>query len=532
MLVWITHAGHRQEKKLSDAELKLLKSYSLRIYSICVDSVCVCVRTCVRACVCMCVCVLACVRACVRVCMCAGNPQLEAQQLRQQKRPLTVKWSSPQLLLVPVKVRCNMLKSTYPDSKSSFMQLSDLNPLSAKPSFQLWYPGGQRLKVISFSWSRVKSPPKCFSNTEPTTIIASRDENGAMPLSSERDWCTQVRYASVIKTGNVTDDWFSSLSLRCSLTALQLYIHVCENSEVRNGSHIGSRNRLLKARWFVDDAGLSLRTITRWLPCVSFSLDHWSPHTTSANRDDDQWSFCTRSRQRPEVKFSFLFSMFHHQSALLSLGIARLSGQASNIGSVSEKKKGNFQKNTCGRSPCSRSSQKMPGWWWSGVLKKTSKTSSKPKSPELDTLAPNLSKARETKKTLRTDITLERKEIISSFERKSSLESLAQNILEWPSPPPHPQLVIHPWRIYPSYGHWDDHFDDGYIRHVALNGLMAQSLTKITGPANGSDSVDASLESIQRLKTCLCYSKNTVNPEYFVCMLFSYISYAAASVRK
>ena len=25
------------------------------------------------------------------------------------------------------------------------------NPLSAKPSFQLWYPGGQRLKVIFLS---------------------------------------------------------------------------------------------------------------------------------------------------------------------------------------------------------------------------------------------------------------------------------------------------------------------------------------------------------------------------------------------
>ena len=38
-------------------------------------------------------------------------------------------------------------------------------------------------------------------------------------------------------------------------------------------------------------------------------------------------------------------------------------------------------------------------------------------------------------------------------------------------PLPRPQLAIHPWRIYPSYGHWDDHFDDGYIRHMALNGL-------------------------------------------------------------
>ena len=51
-----------------------------------------------------------------------------------------------------------------------------INPLSAKPSFQLWYPGGQRLKVISFSWSGAKSLSKCFSNTEPTTIIPSRDE--------------------------------------------------------------------------------------------------------------------------------------------------------------------------------------------------------------------------------------------------------------------------------------------------------------------------------------------------------------------
>ena len=62
-------------------------------------------------------------------------------------------------------------------SKNAILALqSCLNPLSAKPSFQLWYPGGQRLKVISFSWSFVKSPSKCFSNTEPTTIITSCDE--------------------------------------------------------------------------------------------------------------------------------------------------------------------------------------------------------------------------------------------------------------------------------------------------------------------------------------------------------------------
>ena len=44
---------------------------------------------------------------------------------------------------------------------------------------------------------------------------------------------------------------------------------------------------------------------------------------------------------------------------------------------------------------------------------------------------------------------------------------------------PRPQLVNHPWRIYPSYGHWDDHFDDGYIRHMALNGLSASFASRV-----------------------------------------------------
>ena len=48
--------------------------------------------------------------------------------------------------------------------------------VSAKQSFQLWYPGGQRWKWILFLDLWVKWPSKCFSNTESTTIIASRDE--------------------------------------------------------------------------------------------------------------------------------------------------------------------------------------------------------------------------------------------------------------------------------------------------------------------------------------------------------------------
>ena len=94
-------------------------------------------------------------------------------------------------------------------------------------------------------------------------------------------------------------------------------------------------------------------------------------------------------------------------------------------------------------------------------------------APMLECLAPNLTKAQETKKLFEINITRERKELCLSFERKTSLESLTQNIphsgvAEYL---PRPQLVIHPWQIYPSYGHWDDHFDDGYIGHMALNGL-------------------------------------------------------------
>ena len=63
-----------------------------------------------------------------------------------------------------------------PQGSCNRENMKRFNPLSAKASFQLWYPGGQRLKVISFSWSGVKSPSKCFSNTEPTKIIASRDK--------------------------------------------------------------------------------------------------------------------------------------------------------------------------------------------------------------------------------------------------------------------------------------------------------------------------------------------------------------------
>ena len=61
------------------------------------------------------------------------------------------------------------------------------------------------------------------------------------------------------------------------------------------------------------------------------------------------------------------------------------------------------------------------------------------------------------KKLFEMNITRERKEIIPSFERKSSLESLAGNIPEWPSP-------FHAQNL--SFTH------DGYIRHTATEMII------------------------------------------------------------
>ena len=184
----------------------------------------------------------------------------------------------------------------------------NLYPLSAKPSFQLWYPGGQRFKAISFSWSRVKSPPKSFSNTKPTTIIASRDEKRCnAPVQRTRSvHSSSLRLSDQYRKCHGWLLFFAFPALQPHRPAA-VHPRPRKQRSAKRVARSGLGNRLLKTRCFVDDEGLSLRTITRWLPCFFFLslLDHGSPHTTRANRDDNPWSFCARSRQRTEVKFSF-----------------------------------------------------------------------------------------------------------------------------------------------------------------------------------------------------------------------------------
>ena len=89
--------------------------------------------------------------------------------------------------------------------------------------------------------------------------------------------------------------------------------------------------------------------------------------------------------------------------------------------------------------------------------KRASKHLTSQKPPELEHLAPNLSKVRETKKIFETDITLKRIEIISSFERKSSLDSLTQNIPQW---------------LHPSHARNLSFTHDEYIRHTATEMII------------------------------------------------------------
>ena len=110
---------------------------------------------------------------------------------------------------------------------------SFFNPLSAKQSFQLWYPGGQRLKVISFSWFWVKSPSKCFSNAEPTTIIASRDEKRC---NASVQW-TRLVHSRSLRLGDQhrkCHGWllfFAVADLHPDQRDAELFSHMKEKSE-------------------------------------------------------------------------------------------------------------------------------------------------------------------------------------------------------------------------------------------------------------------------------------------------------------
>ena len=97
------------------------------------------------------------------------------------------------------------------------------------------------------------------------------------------------------------------------------------------------------------------------------------------------------------------------------------------------------------------------------------------KSPRARTFGAKFCKNAGNKKLFEMNITRERKEIISSFERKSSPESLAQNIPEWPGP---------------SFTHNLSFTHDGYIRHTATEMIILMTDISVIWHSTGKSSVE------------------------------------------
>ena len=173
-----------------------------------------------------------------------------------------------------------------------------------------------------------------------------------MPLSNERDRCTQVHYASVINTGNVMDDCFSSLSPRCSLTVLQLYIHAHDNSEVQNGGDIGSRKRAPQnspvCRWWRVETSRN-QTLTSFVcvcVCVCVCVLSFGPWITAHDSYQSRQRLMVLLRTiSPTPRSQVFIQVFEVPSPkCFAQPGDHHSCQSSNTGSALEKKERKFSK--------------------------------------------------------------------------------------------------------------------------------------------------------------------------------------------
>ena len=122
----------------------------------------------------------------------------------------------------------------------------------------LVYPGGQRLKVISFHliWARKILPSTVtFPTQNQQMIIASRDKkrcHASVQMSSDFSALKFVT-TSMINTGNVTDDCFSSLFPALQPDRLAaVHPRSTKTGKCETVATLGLGNRLLKTCWFVD----------------------------------------------------------------------------------------------------------------------------------------------------------------------------------------------------------------------------------------------------------------------------------------
>ena len=124
----------------------------------------------------------------------------------------------------------------------------------------------------------------------------------------------------------------------CSCTSTYMKTAKCKTVAI-----FGLGNRFCKTRWFIDDEGLRLRTITCWLPCVFFSF---GPSITASDS--------YQSRRRSLVLLRSISPMPGSDAFILIVDVSspkcfvqpgdHHSCQASNTGCVLKKRKGIFKK--------------------------------------------------------------------------------------------------------------------------------------------------------------------------------------------
>ena len=247
----------------------------------------------------------------------------------------------------------------------------------------------------------------------------------------------------------------------CSCTSTSTKTAKCETVATS-----GLGNGLLKTRLFVDDERSSLRTITRWLPRVFFySSGQWIiAHDSYQSRRRSMVLLRSISPTPGSRVFILVFDV--PSPKWFAQSWDRHSCQASKTGSALEKRKEKFQEILVVVVRVRKNAR-----WRERSFQKEHQNIVQTKSHRAWTFGAKSLKSAGNRKTLRNGH--------NSGKKRDNFELRTKIVPRWPRPKhsrvaeslPRPQLVIHPWRIYPSYGHWDDHFDDGYIRHVALNGL-------------------------------------------------------------
>ena len=126
--------------------------------------------------------------------------------------------------------------------------------------------------MIYFFWSWVKSPSKCFSNTEPTTIIESRDEKRC---NASVQWTKLVHSRSLRLRDQhrKCHGWllfFAVPDLQPDQRDCTATYRKTANSKTVETSGLG--NRLLKTRWFPRWFLLTIKGNHSRLTSSGFSL--------------------------------------------------------------------------------------------------------------------------------------------------------------------------------------------------------------------------------------------------------------------